>query len=150
MRLIKFNIDKASEVSSLIRKSIFYRDNRGYTLDQIFSICNHHSVDNLMKDLDKKMGYMCIGENSSIIGVAMLKGDEVTKVFIDPAHQGKGIGRALMNLLEKEATRKELKKVWLISSLPAIDFYKKLGYVILKDYAHPDWGKAVIMEKRLS
>ncbi|MBM3232256.1 GNAT family N-acetyltransferase [Candidatus Pacearchaeota archaeon] len=148
MLIRKFELRDSIEVSKLIRNAILNRDNRGYTIEQIFSICNHHSGENMMLDFDKKIGHVGIIDGK-IIGVSMLREGEVTKVFIDPEYQGRGIGKQLMNLIEKEAINRGIRKLWLISSLPAIKFYENLGWKTVGDFFHEKWGKAVRMEKEV-
>jgi len=119
MLLRKFNEFDAFEVSSLIRRAIIYRDNRGYNLGNIYSIANHYSVENILADLSNKIVYVCV-DDDKIVGTATLYKDEIMAVFVLPEYQGKGIGKSFMEILEKDALDKGLFKVWLVSTLSAV------------------------------
>jgi predicted N-acetyltransferase YhbS len=67
-------------------------------------------------------------ENGRIIGVIALKDNHLRTFFVDPEHQGKGIGRLLYNQLEKEARKQGIKKLFLEGSPLGEPIYKKLGF----------------------
>jgi GNAT superfamily N-acetyltransferase len=59
-------------------------------------------------------------------------------VFVLPEHRGKGIGRALMRMLAREALRRGCARMeWMVLTWnePAIRFYKRLGAHRLDDWA---------------
>lgn len=61
---------------------------------------------------------------------------EVLRICVDPALQGKGIGKLLMKFAEKMAVelgRKKMKLATSTKNLQAIGFYQKLGYRIVKE-----------------
>ncbi len=148
MLVRRFRVSDAFEVSSIIRCAIMERDNRNYTLEQLYSIANYYSADNMCSELDKRINYVCL-EDGEIRGTGTLRGDEIMAVFIDPDYQGKGIGIKLMKILENEAVKKGLNRVWLVAVLSAVSFYEKMGYSFIRYKIHLDWGKGVIMEKHL-
>ena len=148
MLIRKFDILDAPEISSVIRRSILNRDNRGYTLEQLYSIANYYCAENLCSELDKKMTYVCV-VNGKIVGTATLRIDEIMAVFITPEYQGNGIGKRFMRLLEDEAVKRGLSRVWLVSGLFTVPFYESLGYKFVRKKIHPSWGKASVMEKFL-
>ena len=143
-----FQRTDAEEISALIRRSIKERDNSEYTLEQIDSLADYYTPDNFCLDRDKKMIYVCV-DGSRTVGTATLRDDEVMAVFILPEYQRKGIGTRLMNMLENDAVRGGLYKVWLVAVLPAVDFYEKHGYSFVREKIHPSWGKGIVMEKTL-
>lgn len=92
--------------------------------------------------------YLLTGANSTIliitldrqiVGEAILlwrKGLKVGRLYnivIDPAYQGAGLGKKLLEACEKEAVRKKCKRLSLevrTDNVRAIEFYKKYGYKI--------------------
>ncbi len=149
MLIRRFRVSDAFEVSSVIRRAVMERDNRNYTLEQLYSIANHYSSENMCSKLDKKFVLVCI-DKGKIVGTATLRGDEVMAVFIEPNYQGRGMGIKLMELLESESVKGGLSRVWLVAVLSAVSFYEKLGYSFVSYKTHPDWGKAIMMEKYLN
>ncbi len=143
-----FKPEDAQEISPMIHRAVCIRDNTGYTRAQIESLASHYTPENFCKHLNRKVVYVCTKENE-IIGTATLRDDEIMAVFIEPEHQGKGIGTCLMDFLEHEAQAKGLERVWLVAGLPAVKFYEKRGYEFVREKMHPFWGRGVVMEKVL-
>jgi len=149
MHIRRFELSDAFEVSSLIRRAVVTRDNRNYTLAQIYSFANHCSVETIISELDKKLTFVCV-DDGKIVGTATLKGDEISTVFILPEYQGKGLGKKFMKMLENEAVSKGLSKVKLFAVLSAVSFYEMLGYKSVSEEFHCEWGKGIVMEKALA
>lgn len=58
-------------------------------------------------------------------------------LFVEPAFRGKGIGKALLAHVAKTAVERGYPRLnWAVLdwNQPAIDFYKKLGAVVLDDW----------------
>lgn len=67
-------------------------------------------------------------KTKKILGGAALKGNEVTSYYVDPQKHRRGIGKMLFERIKKEALKKGHKKLYVSSSLYAVDFYKKVGF----------------------
>ncbi len=148
MRFRLFELKDAFEVSKLIKRSVRIRDNSSYTKEQIDSLADYYSPENFCLNLDRKIVYVCL-VGKKLVGTATLRDEEIMAVFIDPNFQGKRIGLKLMELLESSAVGKGISALWLIASLSAVGFYKKLGYVVVGEKIHPQWGKGIHMVKIL-
>lgn len=113
------------------------------------------TLEELLKILDKMVFYVHKSDGK-IVGVAALDvlDDKVGKlrwVYVLPEHQRKGIGTALITLLEQKAVEKGLRKMRLRTvgkSHQAVNFYKKLGYK-LTGKIEEIWGYDFLMEKDL-
>ncbi|OWJ79846.1 GNAT family N-acetyltransferase [Haematobacter missouriensis] len=81
------------------------------------------------------------------VGLAALEGDRIRSVFVDPAHQGRGSGGALMRTLLSAAEAKEVPVLRLDASLSAVDFYAVLGFVATGE-RNFDGERTVTMEWR--
>ncbi|MBQ5738782.1 MAG: GNAT family N-acetyltransferase [Oscillospiraceae bacterium] len=53
---------------------------------------------------------------------------ELFNIYILPEYQGKGIGRLLIETLEKDEYFLRAKRVFIHAALSAIKFYQRLGY----------------------
>ena len=84
-----------------------------------------------------------------MIGTASLQGSVVRTVFVDPDHQGKGIGARLMDVVESFARANAIRRLSLNSSLTAHGFYEKLGYVPVGEELYGQ-ERTIIMEKQLA
>lgn len=69
----------------------------------------------------------------AIVGTASLQGDGVRTVFVLPAAQAGGIGVSLMRQVETFARSRQIASLTVPSSITAVGFYRKLGYVALRD-----------------
>jgi ribosomal protein S18 acetylase RimI-like enzyme len=67
---------------------------------------------------------------------------EITRIFLTPSYQGKGIGTWYMRYFETLGYNHLFLEVW--DNNPACLFYKKLGYKKIKNKNHK-----ILMEKRL-
>jgi predicted GNAT family N-acyltransferase len=76
-------------------------------------------------------------EKDKVIGVARLQFNSETEaqiryMAIAREYERKGIGRKIMNTMEKHAGSSMCKNIVLDARQPAVDFYKKLGYKVVK------------------
>ena len=75
-------------------------------------------------------------DTEKIIGVARMQTNSPTQgqvrcVAVSPEAQGKGIGKLLMNYLEKLATEKGFEEIVLDARENAVKFYLSIGYEII-------------------
>lgn len=97
--------------------------------------------------------------DGDVAGVCALKQDdegeyELTKIAVDPAFQGRGIGKVLMDEVETYAKRKlSLSRIYLLSNTinaAAIRLYKRGGWTVIFEGPHPQYARCNIgMEKQL-
>lgn len=89
---------------------------------------------------------------------SFLKTLKVQRIYLAPATQGKGLGTALLDWLEKEAAAK-MEEIWLETmdtQEPAIRFYEKLGYKVLgrshleSKLAMDEYKGMLLLAKRLN
>lgn len=98
-----------------------------------------------------------IGED--IAGVCALRQDEVgefelTKMAVDPAFQGHGIGKILMDAVEAYAKNElRISRIYLLSNTKnaaALRLYERCGWIVNLTGAHPQYARCNIgMEKLL-
>ena len=71
---------------------------------------------------------LVVESDDGVVGVGALDGDEVKRVYVDPAAHGVGAATALMRALEEIASHR-LGTIQLDASPTSVGFYESLGYV---------------------
>ena len=90
---------------------------------------DYHCRENILKDA--ATGYTILAWRAGeLAGTGTLVGEDIRRVFINPGCQRNGIGRLIMAELESQARSRGLRRVSLSASLPALEFYRRLGYSI--------------------
>lgn len=69
-------------------------------------------------------------------------------VFVHPHYQGKGVGRRVMEALERDEYFLRAKRVEVPASLTAVRFYLNLGYTYKNGATEPDEELLIRLEKR--
>lgn len=87
---------------------------------------NHHSIDNIKKDILEGIVYYIIS-NDLIIGTVTIKTNNINRLFVLPEYHKKGFGKALFIFAENEIF-KNYDKIILDASLPSKTMYLKNGY----------------------
>lgn len=96
--------------------------------------------------------YFVARRDGELVGVIGLAGDKVRNLFVSLNHQGKGVGKQLYQKVETLAKEQGLKRLRLYASLPAINFYIKQGFKIIKQYQselHGESYQSTLMKKIL-
>ena len=80
---------------------------------------------------------MAVNESGNIIGVARLQFISETEaqiryMAVARSHERQGVGRELINALEKHAVTTEHSMIVLDAREPAVGFYQKSGYQVLE------------------
>lgn len=101
---------------------------------------------------DVRQGKVCVlTDNDRIVGTVTVNGDELTRLFVLPAEQGKGYGRQLAEFAIAIIFA-EHDGVKVDAALSATKFYDKLGFHVVSAASLPtpsgDYVCWNIMEKR--
>ena len=86
----------------------------------------HHSDERIRKDIGRGIVYL-LRKEDGYGGTVTVSGNEILRLFVLPAYQGKGYGRALLDFAEQMILRK-YDHVVIDASLPAKRIYIKRGY----------------------
>ncbi len=65
-----------------------------------------------------------------------------------PEHQGKGMGRAIIDTLEKDEFFLRAKRIEIPASITGVPFYLKMGYNYKNGITEPDEEHLIRLEKR--
>jgi GNAT superfamily N-acetyltransferase len=83
---------------------------------------------------DARAGHTLVLDRAGrVLGTGTLLGDEIKRVFVEPAFQKRGLGRLLMQHLEETAIAEGVATIRLDAALPSKAFYDRQGYVTVKE-----------------
>jgi GNAT superfamily N-acetyltransferase len=128
----KFNCGDLAEVRKLIHRTIdaCYIDD--YCSEAIEFFKDWHRDERILQDAED--GYtIIIEEKGLVVGTGTIVGDEIKRVFVEPAYQGRGYGRWIMNVLEEKAVSLGINVVKLDASIPSKEFYDALDYATVHE-----------------
>ena len=94
-------------------------------------------------------------DGDKIVGCVILHAKEngvmkLRQMAVHRAVQGSGIGTIIVKAAEAAALKYGFKKMDMHARMVAVDFYKKLGYIITSDVFTEVGIPHVVMEKNLS
>lgn len=103
-----------------------------------------------------KLSHFYIVEDAGkIVGCGAIKKNLKNKdacslicIFVDPKQQGKGIGRKIIQTLEKDEIFLTSRIARISSSVIAVPFYRKFGYEHLGGYLYYKDGQFILEKKR--
>lgn len=88
---------------------------------------DYHSSSQILTDA-RQGQTVVLDLNERIVGTGTICEQNIRRVFISPAFQGRSFGRMVMETLEKKALSMGLHHLNLDASLPSQAFYQHLGY----------------------
>ena len=151
MRLITESDAKA--VSDLIRKTISISNKKDYPEDIMDQLIEMETPEHVMERASWTHFYVA-ELSGAIIGCGAIgpywgKEDESSlfTIFVDPECQGKGVGRYIMNTLEKDEFFTRAKRIEIPASITGVPFYLKMGYDYKNGIKEPDEEHLIRMEK---
>ncbi|PKQ15645.1 MAG: GNAT family N-acetyltransferase [Actinobacteria bacterium HGW-Actinobacteria-7] len=118
--------ERAEELAALLYE-ILYRD---FGVDRAGAWREHESG---------SVTAVALGPDGALLGTARLLPQsegaprQVRQVAVDPVVRGTGVGRALMEAVERRARAEADDEVVLHARDTAIDFYQRLGYQVVSD-----------------
>jgi ribosomal protein S18 acetylase RimI-like enzyme len=132
----KFRATDLFAVKALIHRAIAACYPGYYCGEAIRFFGNYHNEQAIFHDA--REGCTIVFERGGrIVGTGTLAGNEVKRVFVDPACQHEGVGRLIMEQLENLAAAAGVTLVKLDASLPSRSFYERLGYEVVERASLP-------------
>jgi ribosomal protein S18 acetylase RimI-like enzyme len=148
MRIRKFRDEDARKLSYLIRRTLYKVNIKDYPKSVLARVARYNAPSELIKRSRSGDVYVIV-DGDRILGIAGLENNYVFGVFVDPAYHGEGIGRKLMDHVERVTKKRGIDSLTLASSLTAVGFYEKLGYKNLNEVLNKSLGRQIKMEKKL-
>jgi GNAT superfamily N-acetyltransferase len=118
-------------LKALVHKTITACYPGHYGVEAVRFFIEYHNEEAILRDAEKGRTII-LDKASRILGTGTVVGDEIKRVFVDPAFQKQGFGRRIVQQLEEAAVRRGIGTVRLDASLPSKPFYDRLGYVTVE------------------
>lgn len=132
IQIRRFNKEDLQSVYQLIQNTIDISYQEAYPKGAVEFFKNYHSEEQILNDA--AAGYTLVAEsNDEIVGTGTLCGTHIQRVFVSPLHQHRGIGKTIVQGLERKASVEKPTILYLEASLVSRQFWESLGYVIQKE-----------------
>ncbi len=144
MNIRRFEQKDADAVSALIIRTLMITNTKDYSLESMMELAEHQQPENILERAGRTHFYVaedagrivgCGGVSS--VGEAV---DEcgLLNIFVLPEYQGKGIGRMIVETLEKDEFAWQKNRISLSASITGLAFYRRLGYDFRDGHTEPD------------
>ncbi len=134
MILRRLKEQDAQAVSELIITTIRISNVGDYPADLMEELVKTQTPDHVLERASW-MHFYVAEEGGAIIGCGAIgpywgKADESSlfSIFVHPDYQGRGIGRAIVETLEKDEFALRARRIEIPASITGLPFYRKLGY----------------------
>lgn len=134
MQIRRFRNEDGVELAKVIEKTLRTTNARDYSPEYIEDTIRAMSSENLIARNAWTHFYVAC-EGDRIIGCGAIgpyygKEDESSffSIFVLPEYQGRGVGRRIVETLERDPYFLRAKRIEIPASLSAVEFYKKMGY----------------------
>ena len=116
----------------LVQNVVAISYNGVYPTEAIEAFKHHHSEEQIR--IDATDGYTIVAEyDNEIVATGTLYETNIRRIYISPRHQRKGIGRLIIQELEKKALAEKLTTLDLGASLVSRQFWESLGFVVHRE-----------------
>ena len=126
LKIKKAEIEMVPVIEEIAAATIREIYPRYYSEEVVAFFLALHNAENIEKDVLAKKTYVVYSGNLPV-GTGTVDGNHLSRVFVLPSYQGKGIGSALLDYLEDMIIR-EWGSILLDASLSSGEFYRKRRY----------------------
>lgn len=140
-------MNDSAALSALIQDTVRTSNSCDYSKAIIELICTNFTRDKVIEKMAQRDVFVACNDDG-IVGTVSLGQGRLHSMFVTPRRQGGGIGRSLVEHLERHAVGTGLSDLWLSSSITAKPFYLKLGYKLVQFEERSD-GSTYLMKKAL-
>ena len=153
MNIRRFVESDADTVSELIRTTIRISNTKDYPIELMDALIETETPEYVLQRASWTHFYV-VEINGVIIGCGAIgpywdKQDESSlfTIFVHPDYQGKGIGKAIIETLEKDEFALRAKRIEIPASITGLPFYQKMGYSFKNGNAEIDEEHLYRLEK---
>ena len=141
-------------VSDVICTTLAISNRKDYSPGFIEENIRSHSPEVIAARAEEAHFYVAT-DGETIIGCGGITGywgsteeSYLISIFVLPNHQGKGVGRKIVETLEADEYFRRAWRTEVGSSLTAVSFYRRMGYELKNGITGTDEYGVVRMEKR--
>ena len=139
-------------VSTLLRRTLLEVNALHCPKEEIDWLYDRYTPETVAQIAAKNHTYVMTEENAIVgTGTVTITGErecEIIAAFLLPETIGRGLGTQLFDVLEGDEWCAAAKRIWLTSSVNALDFYEKRGYVNPNGYRTRGADNLLTMEIR--
>ena len=153
MVIRRFRESDAEKVSKMIIRTERITNSKDYSEEWINALERRAQPSHILERAGWTHFYV-VEENDTIIGCGAIGpywGSETESslfnIFVLPEYQGEGIGRKIIETLERDEYFLRAKRVEVPASITAVNFYRKLGYDYKNGVDRPDEEQIYRLEK---
>lgn len=151
MNLIQAKLEDLEEIYSVVQNTIRNIYPKYYAAGVVDFFCNLHSKENILRDL-KNQNVFCIKDADRIVATGTFAGNHITRVFVLPEYQRKGIGSFIFDEFERNILS-QYEAVEIDASLAACKMYENRNYKTVRhESVNCEDGSILVyevMEKRM-
>jgi N-acetylglutamate synthase-like GNAT family acetyltransferase len=134
-------------LSELIRRTIRISNSKDYDQKSVDMLCAIFEPEPVAERIENELILLCFA-GAELVGTVGLKVEYLRSLFVEPAYQGRGLGKMLVARIEDEAKKRAMSEIIIHSSLTAQAFYSALGFEMVELQSYPE-GPFVLMRKPL-
>ncbi len=145
--------EEAAAVSDLVIETLRTTNAKDYSLEYLEGIVQRKQPADILAEAEHFHFYVAV-EDRRIVGCGAIgpywgspTESSLFTLFVHPAHQGKGIGRQLIQALEQDAYGLRAQRIEVPASITATPFYLKCGYQYKPGHTEPDEEGLLRLEK---
>ena len=153
MEIRRFKDEDAQAVSEVIRTTIRISNTKDYPAELMDELIASETPEAVLQRASWTHFYVALNEGKIIgcgaIGPYWGKEDESSlfTIFVLPEYQGKGVGRSIVEVLEKDEYFIRAKRIEIPASITGVPFYLKMGYDYKNGITTPDEEHLIRLEK---
>lgn len=138
----------AAGISRVIIRALRETNAKDYTPDIIARVELSFSPAAVERLIDQREVFVAeMGHR--VVGTASLDGHALRTMFVLPDVQGRGIGRLLVQRIERVARERQLAILTVPATVTAEAFYARLGFTAVREAYHGE-ERTIVMERVLS
>ena len=153
MEIRRFKDEDAKAVSEVIRTTIRISNTKDYPAELMDELIASETPDAVLGRASWTHFYV-VCDDEKIIGCGAVgpywgKEDESSlfTIFVLSEYQGKGVGRSIIDTLEKDKYFIRVKRIEIPASITGVPFYLKMGYHYKNGITTPDEEHLIRLEK---